>query len=75
MTNIDQNRFALMAVLTDAHKARPDEYPDPQTLIAMSDEVLRAYAFGLIALLEAAREDTVASELHSDLRRILHATP
>ena len=72
MTNIDQSRFALIAVLTEAHEARPDEYPDPQTLIAMSDEVLRAYAVGLLALLEAGpRGDSVASELHRDLRRIL----
>jgi len=72
VTDIDQNRFALIAVLTEAHEKRPDEYPDPQTLIAMSDGVLRAYAVGLLALLEAGpRGDSVASELHRDLRRIL----
>ena len=44
MDDIDQSRFALMAVLTRAHDARPDEYPDPQALLALSDEGVRSYA-------------------------------
>ena len=76
MRDIDQNRFALMAALTRAHEARPDDYPDPQTLIPMSDDGLRCYAAGLLHSLEAApRRDRVAAELREELRRILHESP
>ncbi len=44
MADIDQSRFALIAVLTRAHEARPDDYHPPPTLLAMSDEGLRGYA-------------------------------
>ena len=76
MADIDQSRFPLIAVLSQAHEARPDEYPDPQTLIAMSDDDLRGYAVGLLYWLEVEpRFDSVASLLRRDLRRILHDTP
>ena len=76
MEDIDQSRFALMTALSEAHKARPDDYPNPGTLIAMSDEGLRAYALGLLRLLEGAPGgDSVETELQRELRRILHETP
>jgi hypothetical protein len=76
MTDIDQDRFALMAALTKAHTARPDDYSNPGTLIAMSDEALRAYAVGLLQLLEGAPGgDSVETELQQELRLILHDTP
>jgi len=76
MTDIDQSRFALMAVFTRAHEARPDDYAEPQTLIPMSDDGLRSYAAGLLHSLEAEpRRDEVATELREELRRILHETP
>ncbi len=46
--NIDINRFALTAVLTAARAKRPSEYPDFETLNAMSDAALVAYAEGLL---------------------------
>lgn len=76
MTDIDQTRFALMAVFTRAHEERPHDYPDPQTLIAMSDDGLRSYAAGLLHSLEAApRRDRVATRLQEELRLILRETP
>jgi hypothetical protein len=76
MTNIDQSRFALMAVLTRAHGERPNDYPDPQTLITMSDEGLRGYAVGLLQLLEGAPSgDSFETELQEELRSILRETP
>jgi hypothetical protein len=75
MTDIDQSRFALMAVLTRAHMERPDDYPNPGTLIAMSDEDLRSYATDLLHSLEAAStNDSVAYELEKELRSILEET-
>jgi hypothetical protein len=42
----------------------------------MSDEGLRAYALGLLRLLEGAPGgDGVETELQKELRRILHETP
>jgi len=76
MDDIDQSRFALMAVLTRAHDARPDEYPDPQALLALSDEGVRSYAAGLLHSLEAEpRRDNVAIQLWSELRSILQEAP
>jgi hypothetical protein len=76
MTDIDQDRFALIAALTKAHRARPDDYSNPGTLIAMSDEGLRAYALGLLQLLEEAPGgDSVETELQQELRVILHDAP
>jgi hypothetical protein len=40
MEDIDQSRFALMTALSEAHKVRPDEYPNPGTLVAVSDTQL-----------------------------------
>jgi hypothetical protein len=54
MEDIDQSRFALMTALSEAHNVRPDEYPNPGTLVAMSDEGVRAYAVGLLRLLGVA---------------------
>jgi hypothetical protein len=76
MTDIDQDRFALMSALIRANMARPDDYPNPGTLIAMSDERLRGYAVGLLQLLEEAPGgDSVETELQQELRVILHDTP
>jgi hypothetical protein len=76
MTDIDQSRFALMTALTRAHEERPDDYPDPKTLLVMSDHDLRSYAAGLLHSLEAApRSDTVATRLQQELRRIVDETP
>ena len=76
MEDIDQSRFVLITALSEAHKARPDDYPNPDTLIPMSDEGLRSYAAGLLHALEAApRSDEVATRLQEELREILHETP
>jgi len=76
MEDIDQSRFALMTALSEAHKARPDDYPDPGTLVAMSDDGLRSYAVGLLHLLETEpKGDEVAVGLHEQLWTILHAAP
>ncbi len=72
MADIDQSRFALIAVLTRAHEARPDDYHPPPTLLAMSDEGLRGYAVSLLYSLEAEpRSDKVATWLQEELLRIL----
>jgi hypothetical protein len=71
MDHIDQSRFALIAVLSAAHHARPDEYLDPGGLVAMSDEGLRAYAVGLLHLMDGMPGDRVAAELEKELRLIL----
>ncbi len=74
MEDIDQSRFALMTALTEAHTARPDDYPNPGTL-TMSDEGLRAYALGLLRLLEGAPGgDSVETKLQEQLRLILGDT-
>jgi hypothetical protein len=75
MTDIDQDRFALITALTKAHRARPDDYSNPGTLIALSDEGLRAYAIGLLQLLEGASGgDSFETGLRRELRVILHDT-
>jgi hypothetical protein len=60
--NVDINRFALTAVLTAAGAKRPSEYPDFETLNAMSDAALVAYAEGLLYSLEHSLQprDSVA---------------
>jgi hypothetical protein len=76
MEDIDQSRFALMTALSEAQKARPDDYPNPGALVAMSDEGLHAYALGLLRLLEGAPGgDSVETELQKELRLILGDTP
>ena len=76
MEDIDQSRFALMTALTGAHKVRPDDYPDPGILVAMSDEALRAYAVGLLQLLDVVPSgDSFEAELQKELRVILGDTP
>jgi len=73
--DIDQNRFALISALTEAHKARPDDYPNAGTLVEMNDEGLHAYAVGLLQLLEGAPgSDSVETTLQQELRLILHET-
>jgi len=73
--DIDQNRFALMALLTRAHDARPDDYADPQTLVPMSDDSLRSYAVGLLHFLEAEPpSDEVTTEIQEELRSLLYET-
>ena len=76
MQDIDQNRFALMTVLRRVHEARPDDYADPETLIAMSDDGLRSYSIGLLPLLAAEPAgDKVAAGLQEELSSILDDTP
>jgi hypothetical protein len=76
MEDIDQSRFALLTALSEAHKARPSDYPSPGTLITMSDEGLRSHAAGLLRSLEAgSASDSVAAELREELRSILDQTP
>ena len=76
MEDIDQSRFALMTALTGAHKLRPDEYPSPGILVAMSDEGLRAYAVELLERLDGVPSgDSFEVELQKQLRGILGDTP
>lgn len=75
MEDIDQSRFALMTALTGAHKSRPDEYPNPGILVAMSDDDLRAYAVDLLERLDSVPSgDTFEVELRKELRVILGDT-
>jgi hypothetical protein len=75
MEDIDQSRFALMAALAGAHKLRPDDYPNPGTLVAMSDEGLRAYAVELLERLDGVPSgDSFEVELQKELRIILGDT-
>ena len=75
MEDIDQSRFALMTALTGAHKLRPDAYPNPGILVAMSDDDLRAYALGLLDRLDGVPTgDDFEAELHNELRVILADT-
>jgi hypothetical protein len=71
--NVDINRFALTAVLTAAGAKRPSEYPDFETLNAMSDAALVAYAEGLLYSLEHSLQprDAVAEGVRDGLREIL----
>ena len=72
MEDIDQSRFALMTALTGAHKSRPDEYPNPGILVAMSDDELRAYAIELLQRLDGVPSgDSFEVELQKELRVIL----
>jgi hypothetical protein len=72
MHDIDQNRFALMTVLRRVHEARPDDYADPETLLAMSDEALRSYAIGLLHFLATeSAGDEVAAGLQQELGSLL----
>jgi hypothetical protein len=70
MEDIDQSRFALMTALTGAHKLRPDEFPNPGTLVAMSDDDLRAYAVGLLQRLDGVPSGD-SFELQKELQVIL----
>ena len=75
MEDIDQSRFALMTALTEAHKSRPDEYPNPGILVAMSDDDLRAYAVELLQRLDGVPSgDSFEVELQKELRVILGDT-
>ena len=76
MKDIDQSRFALISALARAHEARPDEYPDREALLSMSDDALRSYAIGLLQLLGAEpRGDMMATGLQQELRMILQDAP
>jgi hypothetical protein len=76
MEDIDQSRFALMTALTGAHKLRPDEYPAPGILIAMSDDDLRAYAVELLQRLDGMPSgDSFEVQLQRELRVILGDAP
>ena len=75
MEDIDQSRFALMTALTGAHKLRPNAYPNPGILVAMSDDDLRAYALGLLERLDGGPTgDGFEAELQKELRVILRDT-
>jgi hypothetical protein len=76
MEDIDQSRFALTAAITRASEGRPDEYPDYDALLRMSDQAVRAYAVGLLQMLEnAPGGDSVEVELQTELRLILGDAP
>lgn len=73
--DIHQDRFALMAALTRAHEARPDDFADSETLMSMNDEDLLAHATELLHSLERGPlEDDAALEVEAALRRILVGT-
>lgn len=75
MEDIDQSRFALMTALTRAHQLRPDDYPNPGILVAMSDEGLRAYAVEVLERLDGVPSgDSFEVELEQELRVILGDT-
>jgi hypothetical protein len=64
-----------MTALTGAHKLRPDEYPNPGILVAMSDDDLRAYAVELLHGLDGVPSgDSFEVELQKELRVILGDT-
>ena len=71
--DIDLNRFALVAILVAANAKRPADYPDYETLSAMSDSGLLAYADGLLTSLEhsSSPRDEVAAEVRDALRRVI----
>jgi hypothetical protein len=70
--DIHQDRFALMAVLTRAHVARPHDYVDRESLMSMSDERLVAYALELLrSLEETPADDDTTVEVRTALREIL----
>ncbi|MBA3736741.1 MAG: hypothetical protein H0W90_16385 [Actinobacteria bacterium] len=71
--DIDVNRFALMAILENAHAKRPAAYPDFETLNAMSDSGLFGYARGLLYSLEQSSPSTdeVAEELRDGLSSVV----
>ena len=73
--NIDVNRFALVAILVAANAKHPAEYPDYETLNAMSDAGLLGYANGLLYSLEHSSppRDQAAAEVRDELRRVLRA--
>ncbi len=66
-------RFALVAILVAANAKRPDEYPDFETLNAMSDSGLLGYAKGLLYSLEHSSppSDQVAADVRDGLRRVV----
>jgi hypothetical protein len=61
----------LIRVFEHAHEARPEDYPAPGVLQALSDWALLAYAQGVVALQEEMAGDEVASGVADELRRIL----
>ena len=71
--NIDVNRFAIMAILVNANAKHPAKYPDFETLNAMSDSDLVAYADGLLFALEhpSSPKDEVEAEVIDGLRRVI----
>ena len=71
--DIDVNRFALVAILAAANAKHPAEYPDYETLNAMSDSGLLGYADGLLYSLEHSSppKDEVAAEVRDGLRRVI----
>jgi hypothetical protein len=71
--DIDVNRFALVAILVAANAKPPADDPDYETLSAMSDSGLLAYADGLLSSLEdsSSPKDEVAVEVRCRLRRVI----
>jgi hypothetical protein len=71
--NIDINRFAIVAILVAASAKHPAEYPDYETLNAMSDSDLVAFADSLLFALEhsSSRKDEVEAEVIDGLRGVI----
>ena len=66
-----QARDALIRVLDHAHETRPEDYPAPDVVHALSDWALLAYARGIVARQEETPGDAVASRVADELRRVL----
>ena len=69
---IDEDRFALLAILGAAHAERPEHYPDFTVLDEMTDAELGRYAGDLLQRLEGSRsKDPVAAELRARLSGVV----
>ena len=69
---IDEDRFALLAILGAAHAERPEHYPDFSVLDAMTDAELGTYAVDLLKRLEGSKlGDPVAGELRDRLSEVI----
>jgi hypothetical protein len=61
-------------VLDHAHETRPEEFPAPDVVHALSDWALLAYSRGIVARQEETPGDSVALGVADELRRILDKT-
>jgi hypothetical protein len=72
---IDEDRFALLAILGAAHAERPEQYPDFTALDAMTDAELGTYAGDLLQRLEeSSSRDRVAAELRARLSEVVRGS-